>query len=175
MISSLRVRPPQPGEAADLAHVHVTTWKQAYQGQLPERFFNDHALVDRIQMWSGVVADEEHRSRARVAELGGVIIGIALAGEPRDEDVTTDTELLMLYLLAEHYGSGAADALLHDLLGEDSASLWVFKDNARAQAFYRKHGFIPDGAEKDLGEEEDDEDLRGICEIRMVRRRSPDA
>jgi len=40
--------------------------------------------------------------------------------------------------------------------------LWVADPNPRAQAFYRKHGFRPDGARKH------DRDL-DIDEIRMVR------
>lgn len=167
MNSSLTVRPPRQGEAAELAQVHVTSWRQAYQGLLPHRFWNDEALADRFQMWTDVLAAEDHRSRARVAELHGRIIDLAMAGDPRDDDVEADTELFMMYLLAEHYGSGAADLLLTELLGQASASLWVIRDNPRAQAFYRKHGFTADGAEKNLG---GDDDLRGIREIRMVRR-----
>lgn len=169
MNSSLTVREPQEGDAAQIAQVHVTAWKQAYSGLLPERFWDDQALANRIQLWTDVIADDDHRSCARVAELAGKIIGIAMAGVPRDDDVDGATELFLMYLLAEHYGSGAADALLHEVLGEESASLWVFAENARAQAFYRKHGFTADGAETDLGEEEHDGDLRGIREIRMVR------
>lgn len=169
MNSSLVVRPPRQGEATELAQVHVTAWRQAYRGLLPQRFWNDDALAHRIQMWTGVLAAEDHRSRARVAELAGDIIGIAMAGTPRDDDVAAETQLFLMYLLAEHYGSGAAEALLTDLVGTRSASLWVFRDNPRAQAFYSKHDFIPDGVQKDLGAEEDDDELRGICEIRMTR------
>ena len=41
-----------------------------------------------------------------------------------------------------------------------SAALWVADPNPRAQAFYRKHGFVPDGTIQ----VED-----GVREIRMVR------
>lgn len=173
MNRSLVVRHPREGEAAQLAQVHITAWKQAYQGLLPDRFWNHEALAGRIQLWSKVLAEEERRSNARIAEIDGEIAGIAMIGQADDADV--DVELYLIYLLAEHYGSGAADALLNDLvgdgsMGERSASLWVFKDNPRARRFYEKHGFRADGAEQDLGEEQNDDELRGICEIRMVRR-----
>lgn len=86
MNSSLRVRPPREGEAAQLAHLHVTSWKQAYSGLLPQRFWDDQALARRVQMWTNVIAAEEHRSRACVAELAGEVIGIAMVGEPGDDD-----------------------------------------------------------------------------------------
>lgn len=167
MTGSLVVRRPREGEAAQLAQVHITAWKQAYQGLLPDRFWNDQALAGRIQMWSNVLADQGYRSNARVAEVDGETAGIAMTGQADDADV--EVELYLIYLLAEHYGSGAAEALLTELVGERSASLWVFRNNPRARSFYEKHGFRADGAERDLGEEQNDDDLRGIWEIRMLR------
>lgn len=73
------------------------------------------------------------------------------------------------YVLAEHHGTGAASQLITDLLGAESASLWVFEGNPRARRFYEKHGFTADGKSCDLGEAEQDEEIRGIKEIRMVR------
>ncbi|KRE71618.1 GNAT family N-acetyltransferase [Arthrobacter sp. Soil762] len=43
---------------------------------------------------------------------------------------------------------------------DDSAALWVADPNPRAQAFYRKHGFVADGT---VNVED------GVREIRMVR------
>lgn len=171
MTSSLVVRHPREGEAAQLAQVHITAWKQAYHRLLPDRFWNDDALAGRIRMWSNVLADQGLRSNARVAEIDDEIAGIAMTGKADEADA--ELELYLIYLLAEHYGSGAAGALLNELVGERSASLWVFRDNPRAQRFYEKHGFYADGAVKDLGEEQNDDDLRGICEIRMLRPARP--
>jgi RimJ/RimL family protein N-acetyltransferase len=47
-------------------------------------------------------------------------------------------------------------------LGGREAFLWVFRDNARARAFYLRNGFRPDGAERV-------EPFFGPIEIRMVR------
>ena len=49
-----------------------------------------------------------------------------------------------------------------DTIGDGPASLWVYRDNPRASAFYVHHDFIPDGDER--------VDSEGILEIRMVRR-----
>lgn len=169
MNSPLTVRPPHAGEAAHLARVHVRSWEQAYSGIMPEHFWDGHALDTRTEFWKQTLADPHQRSSTRVAEANGAVAGLAQVGPPRDDDVDVDYELYMIYLLAEHYGSGAADALLTDLLGEASASLWVLKSNQRAQAFYRKHGFEPDGEEIDLGGGRSSSALAGILEIRMTR------
>ena len=55
--------------------------------------------------------------------------------------VAVSTQLYTCYVLAEHHGTGAASQLITDLLGAESASLWVFEGNPRARRFYEKHGF----------------------------------
>lgn len=169
MNSSLTVRPPGKGEAAQLAQVHVRAWEQAYSGLMPEHFWDGSALETRTEFWNQALADPQQRSRTRVAEANGAVVGLAQIGPSRDADVDADYELYMIYLLEEHYGSGAASSMLTDLLTDESASLWVFKSNPRAQAFYRKHGFEPDGEEVDLGNGRSSSALAGILEIRMTR------
>lgn len=47
-----------------------------------------------------------------------------------------------LYIAPEHVGRGLGEALLESARGEnDSLLLWVFQQNERAIAFYKKHGF----------------------------------
>lgn len=163
------IRHPRMDEAKELASVHITAWEQAYAGLLPDRFWGERAYQQRVDSWRQMLADPAHRARTRVTEADGEVVGIAQIGPPREDDIDVAHELYLIYLLAEHHGSGAAAGMLSELLNDKSASLWVFKDNPRAVSFYRKHGFAPDGAEKDLGEDHGSGDLRGVLEIRMVR------
>jgi GNAT superfamily N-acetyltransferase len=69
----------------------------------------------------------------------------------------------VLYVYAADHGKGAAPALLEAVIDpEESVALWVADPNPRAQAFYRKHGFIADGTARVEGE---------ARKIRMVRDR----
>lgn len=163
------IRHPQLHEAESLARVHITSWKEAYAGILPDQLWNEDAYERRVDSWRQMLADQAHRARTRVTEVDGTVVGIAQIGPPREDDVDVDHELYMIYLLEDHQGSGASSEMLEELLGTKSASLWVLKDNPRAQAFYRKHGFEADGEEIDLGEDEGSGALKGIVEIRMVR------
>ena len=62
---------------------------------------------------------------------------------------------------AADHGTGAGPTLLNAVLdSEESVALWVADPNPRAQAFYRKHGFVADGTTQVEG---------GVREIRMVR------
>ena len=67
----------------------------------------------------------------------------------------------MLYVYAADHGTGVGGALLEAVIDPaESAALWVADPNPRAQAFYRKHGFVADGTAQ-VGD--------GVREIRMVR------
>ena len=52
--------------------------------------------------------------------------------------------------------------LLDRTLGDRAAYLWVIEGNERAQAFYRKRGFVDDGGRTI-------DEPSGATEIRMVR------
>jgi len=74
-----------------------------------------------------------------------------------------ERELSALYVEPGWHGPGLARALVESLLGDAPASLWVAEDNARAQRFYAKLGFAPDGARR-----VDDRWLE-LPDLRMVR------
>ena len=70
----------------------------------------------------------------------------------------------MIYALRRVHGTGVGQALLDAVIGKDSAYLWVLEDNPRAQAFYRRNSFVPDGRRELLPPEWEE-----LPEIRMVR------
>jgi GNAT superfamily N-acetyltransferase len=96
------------------------------------------------------------------------IVGFADAGPGRDEDRPQELELFSIYTLSRTYGTGLGAALLKAAIGESSAYLWVLEANPRAQAFYSKNGFHPDGKRKLLPP-----DWHELPEIRMVRPATP--
>jgi len=97
-----------------------------------------------------------------VVDDGGEVAGVAHASLGRDDDAPTPLELVTIYLREAAQGSGVADALLQTAIGDSPAYLWVLAGNARAHAFYRRHGFVPDGTTKMI-------QALGITEERWVR------
>ncbi len=97
--------------------------------------------------------------------LGGRRAGrcFAWTAPSRDEPPVRELELVGLYLLAAHHGTGLGQDLLDAALGERPASLWMAEDNPRAVAFYARSGFTPDGARKVEPSWED------LAEVRLVR------
>ena len=92
----------------------------------------------------------------------GGIVGFASAGPTRDEDAPTEWELYSINVMAAHHGSGVASQLIAAALARRPATLWVIRDNARADAFYRSHGFRVEGASQI-------HEGTGASEIRMIR------
>lgn len=157
------VRPARPADVPALARLHVETWREAYRGLMRDEVLDDPGLVARRErFWTAVLTDERsHERRAALAERDGAVVGLALAGPPLDEGVPWSQQLYALYVRAAAHRSGIGSALLDAVLVPDApASLWVADPNPRAQAFYRRHGFVPDGATT-----VDD----GVHELRMVR------
>jgi ribosomal protein S18 acetylase RimI-like enzyme len=96
-----------------------------------------------------------------VAERNDDVVGIAMSGPPDDVDSVWDMELFVMHVYADHHGSGVGSLLLEAVIDPgESVVLWVADPNPRAQAFYRKSGFVLDGASRT------DEGMRAV---RMVR------
>ena len=146
-----------------MARTHVRCWRETYSGLMTDAVLDDPDLpAARERFWTAALTDERYRdNRAAVAERDGELIGLAMSGPPLDDDAAWARQLYVLYVLAADHGTGAGPALLEAVVDPgDSAALWVADPNPRAQAFYRKHGFVPDGRAQ-IG--------FGVREIRMVR------
>lgn len=163
MSSTPTVRTAEPDDAAAFAACHLQCWREAY-GDLwgPERFadmdVNKMALRRREEIEQGEATNV-------LAEADDEVVAVAISGPSRDDDRPAPQELYASYVRAAFQGTGVADKLLAATIDDRPASLWVYRDNPRASAFYVNHGFIPDGAERI--------DSEGILEIRMVRKAAP--
>lgn len=162
---------PTIADAAAIARVRVEGWRFAYAGRVPSEHLGEGAIARRTERWEGTLAELDPARLAasyRVArDAQGVVVGFCVVAAARDENPPAELEIWSLYVRTELHGSGAARALVEDLLDGRPAYLWVADPNPRAQAFYAKLGFSADGAVML------DPDLDGLREIRMVRTAAP--
>jgi ribosomal protein S18 acetylase RimI-like enzyme len=161
--ASPAIRVPRVEDAARMARVNVRCWQETYRGLMPDAVLDDPGLVAaRERFWTAALTDERYReNRVAVAERDGEMVGIAMSGPALDAGAAWARQLYVLYVHAADHGTGAGRALLEAVVDpEESVALWVADPNPRAQAFYRKHGFVADGSVQ----VED-----GVREVLMVR------
>ena len=166
--SALVVRPAAAEDVASMARVNVQCWQETYRGLMSDSVLDDPGLLTaREAFWTEMVTDGRyHENRVAVAERDGDLIGIAMSGPPLEAAAWT-RQLYVLYVCAADHGTGAGPALLEAVVDPaESTLLWVADPNPRAQAFYRRHGFVTDGAVQVLD---------GMRLIRMVTAGEPTA
>jgi GNAT superfamily N-acetyltransferase len=110
-----------------------------------------------------------------IAEVDGEPAGYTMlvAGEPHDPDAAASItarptiELSKCYVLPEHHGAGVATGLMAASIeaarARGAAAVWlgVNQQNARANRFYEKSGFVRVGMKKFLvGERWEDDFVR---------------
>ena len=138
------VRPATPDDAAEIARVHVATWRSAYRGLLPDDFLASLSETHYTERWQRVIG--EGSSRVFVVDDTGGVAGFASGGRERAGETGFAGELYALYVLeeAQRHGHGrdlvrAVAGALRDLHLPDMI-VWVLRDNSPARAFYEHLG-----------------------------------
>ncbi|WP_024806527.1 N-acetyltransferase [Nocardia sp. BMG51109] len=160
-----RIAPLAAEHTRSLAECHIACWREAYRDLVPQHVLAAFDVDRRADGWERIRV--RHPGSTVVALVADTVVGFAGAGPPGDETPVTAWELSAMYVRATWYGSGLAHDLMRAVLRPDTdTSLWVFEDNPRAQAFYRKYGFELDGTRRV-------EDFTPAMQVRMIRRRAP--
>lgn len=155
---AISVSPAGGADAAEIADLAAATFPlacppsaaaddiAAFVGaQLSARCFGDYlADPDRVVL----IASDDGRMVGYTMLVRGIgeDPGIARAVPHRPA-----VEVSKMYVAAGHHGTGAAGALMRSGIswaaGDGAAAVWlgVNRTNARAQRFYRKHGFAVAG------------------------------
>ncbi|WP_374970056.1 GNAT family N-acetyltransferase [Terrabacter sp. BE26] len=160
-----RLRPPTVEDCDELGRVHMAVWRDAYAGIMPADYLAGLSEERSAASWRNqmsTAADAGSRTLL-VVDPEDRLAGFGSAGPCRDDDAPAGWELYVVNLLPSARGTGVADRLLDELLGDRDATLWVVEANARARAFYTRRGFVDEGGRSA-------HPATGTPEIRMVRR-----
>lgn len=149
MTSPATVRPARLSDAADIARVHVETWRAAYPGIVPKDYLVSMTETRQTVLWEASI------SRARGADVvlvaqesdGGGIVGFGNCGRARHDTALGGGmgEVYTLYVAGDWQGRGIGRALLSGLFdslqghGINQAMVWVLSGNP-ARFFYEAMG-----------------------------------
>jgi GNAT superfamily N-acetyltransferase len=136
--------------------VTVAGWRQGYR-----EIVSQEKLADLpVERWRHEVGVGLRRpvddAFTYVSEIDGAFAGYCYVAAPSQEpgEGSEVAELVAMYVEPDHWRRGAGRALMEAALERLSglpygeAILWTFKENDRAIAFYERHGWAADGAEK---------------------------
>ena len=138
---ALVIRAAAQKDAASIAKVHVQSWRETYQGMMPDAYLDGLSAAAHERQWRRTFAGG---GWAFVAEWHGEIVGFASGGLSRGRKEVTG-ELFVLYVLerVQQRGIGRAlfDACHYELArrGHQGLVVWVLADNP-ARAFYEHLG-----------------------------------
>jgi L-amino acid N-acyltransferase YncA len=145
-VTEVLIRPATVRDAEQIAHVHVTSWREAYAGVVPSDYLEHIDEAERTARWQEILSDLDRGTSVWVAEEEQDVLGFASLGPSRDEDA--DRATLEIYSIYR----GVARELMRTVLSAvpDAAvvTLWVLDANDRARHFYRRNGFTADGVER---------------------------
>lgn len=149
----IALRSAAPPDAAEIAAVHVAAWLAAYRGLMPDALLDGISADHRRARWEEMLGTDA-APQVRVAVGDGVVVGFCSVARPtRDEDAGDRVaEIAALNVRPDAWGQGIGTLLMDDALdglrrdGWQEVSLWVLDGNERAQRFYRRLGFVFDGA-----------------------------
>lgn len=143
----MHLREASAQDAQLISRMIAASWRGAYQDildpvyltRLPEDYW-----LPTMRTWL-----ESGRMYAYIAEKNGVPAGCVVYGRGRDEEFADWGEIVSLYVLPDQMGRGVGTALLQSARealhadGYDRVYLWCIAGNHRADAFYRRCGFLP--------------------------------
>lgn len=154
---SWRIRQATREDVGALALIGAATFLETFADVLDGAAIVAHC--ERAHSRAAYEAYLDAGAQAWLAEVepGQAPVGYALSAEPDLPGAReSDRELKRIYSLSRFHGSGLGAALMTAAVeaaaGHERLLLGVYARNARAIAFYRKHGFEPIGERRfDVG------------------------
>jgi L-amino acid N-acyltransferase YncA len=131
-------------DAQSIAKVHVTSWRAAYAGVVPQAHLDSLDEAQFSERWQHWITSETSAVFC-VAEVDGALCGFASAGPIRKQSFFYDAELYAVYLLPEMQrqgiGRGLFDYIADELVAQKlhHLLLWSLRDNP-STGFYRRLG-----------------------------------
>ncbi|WP_086993376.1 GNAT family N-acetyltransferase [Rhizobium sullae] len=144
------IRVALPSDATAIATVHVASWKETYDGLMPEAILAGLSVTERTLRWQKILDQAEPTlGTTFVAEHDGSIVGFAHGADQRSpslRDLGFTGEITGIYMLKSFQQQGIGTALMRataEMLQarrHRAASLWVLRENAVARRFYERLG-----------------------------------
>jgi len=149
------IRTPSPGEAGPLARFAERTFREAFEADNNPDDMNAYCeTAFSPEVMRGYLTDASITTLVIAMDEGALAAYAQLRpqGPGHGPALERPLELWRFYVDKVHHGRGIAhqlmEAAIADATARGAATLWlgVWEHNTRAQAFYRKFGFVDVGS-----------------------------
>lgn len=153
---SFVVFPAGPADAEDLAQVHVTAWRETYQGLLPDAFLARLSPAAHARRWRWSLTHPGADEVTLVAAGRDGLVGYASGQNSRSKQ-PGEAEITTLYVLRAAQERGLGRSLVTETArvlaarGAESLMISVLRDNVRARGFYEHLGGVAEPARLEPG------------------------
>lgn len=148
----LTLRPAGLDDAGAIARLHVTTWRAAYAGVVPDGYLVGMSEIGQMRFWRRLLGRPRAEETVLLAEVAGAggpeAVGFGSCGRSRPCGLPYGGEVYTLYVTDDWKGRGIGRALIHALFadlvarGHGDAVIWVLSANP-ARYFYEVLGGSP--------------------------------
>jgi ribosomal protein S18 acetylase RimI-like enzyme len=145
-VLDIAIVPAGPGDADDLARLHVRSWRETYSGLLPQAYLSRMRPQDHARRFARQLLVPRKGEAVLIAEASEGPVGYASGAVLRGDERRADAELFTLYVLRAAQGVGVGKALLGasarvlQAEGARSMMLFVLSPNQTARRFYEHLG-----------------------------------
>ena len=162
---SICIKPAETDEElCGRGYVHCRSWQEAYRGIVCDRY------LDAMTVEATTARARQFPENTLIAKDEERVVGFAVFGPSRDEDLTDAGEVVAIYVLSEYHGRGIGYRLMNEACARlreyQTIFVWVLEKNERAIRFYHRYGFEFDGRKKqwNLG--------TPVSIVRMIKKRA---
>ena len=158
-MSGYEVRAATARDFRAIAEVHVSAWRAAFRGLVPDSHLASVSVDKRLAFWREAIEFSE--PQVQVATENGAIVGFVGYDRSRDAKTPATTgEIWAVYVKQTHWGRGlglalwdaARDGLVEE--GCTEVTIWLPLRNERALRFHELAGFrreLPSARTFDIG------------------------
>ena len=144
------IRRASPEDAAALAQVHETTWRQTYVGLMSEEMLSALTADARTAAWRRILSGETgYLATTFVAERSGALVAFSSCGEQRSQELAAAGyagEFAAVYVLKTDQrrglGTRLMGAMMDDLARRNLVGFtsWVPRTNIPVRSLYEQLG-----------------------------------
>ena len=137
------IRRAETADAEAIMRINVNTWRQAYQGLLPDDFLAARGeSPERLARIIKNIAKPENYIAVAEAE-DGKVVGYIWGGKGRKETIPCPKEVYAFYVNSDDQRKGVGKALWESFRDYAEGACFyvcVLKGNRRGEGFYRHQG-----------------------------------